>query len=48
MDDGARKTVDELKKFISDVKKERGRKISATAADEVTAEANWIIRQLGG
>lgn len=44
--DGAKKAVEELNKFISDVRKERDKKITASAADELTTKAQAIVDQL--
>ncbi len=38
VDEGARKAVEELNKFIADVKKERGEKIDVGAADELAGQ----------
>ena len=44
--DGAKKAVEELNKFIADVRKERDKKITASAADELTTKAQAIVDQL--
>jgi len=46
VEEGARKAVEELNKFIADVKKERGKKIDVGAADELVARAEAIRSRL--
>ena len=46
VDDGAKKAVEELNKFIAEVTKERGKKINTAAADELIARAQSIVARL--